>query len=156
MKKFRFSYVIIPLIILVVALWGQYLTMWWMERYTTLQLPNFTPLGWSIWIIRFVIFALGVISTVLFWCTSEHDKKFGIAISLFVDNAILNVLRSRLFFTKHLFLWSIIEMIVLFIVTVMMIIAVRPRSRRSAYLLIPYASWLVIATIFAIKIYLLN
>lgn len=156
MKKFSFSYIIIPLIVLCVAWLWQHFTTWWMARYATLQLPSFTPSGWIIGMIWTLIFMLTTASALLFRHSSDHDKKFGIAISLFIDNAILNVLRSRLFFTKHLFVRSIVEMIILFIVTVMLTIAVRPRSKWSAYLLFPYILWLIVATIFAIKIYLLN
>jgi hypothetical protein len=45
MKKF---YVIIPLIVLGVALLGQYFTGQGMQRYATLHLPTFTPPGWFI------------------------------------------------------------------------------------------------------------
>lgn len=156
MKKFRLSYVIIPLITLGVALLGQYFTTWWMARYATLHLPASTPSGPVIWAIRGIIFILTALSAILFRHGSDHDKKFGIAISLFIDNAILNVLRCRLFFTKHLFSRSIAEMIFLWMVTVVMLIAVRTRSKWSAYLLIPYVLRLIIATFFAIQIYLLN
>gem|GEM_PF-5426672 len=106
--------------------------------------------------IRTFIFALGTFSAVRFRHASEHDKKFGLAISMFIDNAVLNILRSRLFFVKHLFVRSIVDMILLLVVTVMLIIATYPRSKRSAYALIPYALWLIIATVFAIRIYFLN
>jgi tryptophan-rich sensory protein len=135
---------------------GQYFTGHGMQWYATLQLPNFTPSGWFIWIVWTTIFILGALSVILFCSRAEHDKKFGIAITLFIDNAILNVLRTWLFFVKHLFLWSIIEMILLWIVTVILIIAVWPRSKWSSLLLIPYAIWLIVATYLAIGICILN
>jgi translocator protein len=103
-----------------------------------------------------VIFVLTALSAILFWHKSEHDKKFGIAISLFIDNAILNVLRSWLFFTKHMILASVVEMILLLVVTVMLIIAVWPRTKLASYLLMPYALRLMIAAYYATRIYLLN
>ncbi|MBU0626306.1 tryptophan-rich sensory protein [Patescibacteria group bacterium] len=76
--------------------------------------------------------------------------------SLFIDNAILNILWSRLFFVKHLFARSIIEMIALWIITMMLIIATWSRSKWSAILLIPYAIWLIIATVLALQVMILN
>jgi len=153
MKK---RYVIVPAIVIAVALIGQYFTGQGMDWYATLRLHSWNPSGLVIGMVRTVIFVLGAISTILFWTQSKHDKTFGIAISLFVDNIILNILRSWLFFVKHRIIVSIVEMILLWIVTVLMILAVWKRSRWSAYLLFPYALWLMIATFFVIRIYLLN
>lgn len=156
MKRFKLFYVVIPLLVLGIALLGQYFTAQWMERYGTLKLLSFTPSGWIIGLVWTIIFILVTISAILFWIKSERDKKFWFIISLFIDNALLNILRTWLFFVKHFFILAIIEMIVLWIFTVMMIIAIYPRSKLASYLLIPYALWLMIATYLAIWIYVLN
>lgn len=156
MKKFRLSYAVIPLIVLCVALLWQYFTGLWMGWYDTLNLLSFTPSGGFIWMVWTIIFILGSISAILFWIHSERDKKFGFVISLFIDNILLNVLRSYLFFVKHWIFVSIIEMLILWIVTVILIIVIWSRSRLSSLLLVPYAIWLIVATYLAIGIYILN
>jgi len=154
--KIKPSYFVIPAIVVCISLLGQYFTSQWMERYATLQLNSLTPPGYVIGIVWTIIFILSTLSALLFWNKSEHDKKFGIAISLFIDNALLNVLRSWLFFVKHWVLASIIEMGLLFIVTVLLILAVWNRAKWSWILLIPYALWLIIATFLAFNVLLLN
>ena len=156
MKKCRVWYAVIPLVTLGIAFLGQHFTGKWMDWYSTLNLPARTPSGQVIGIIWTIIFVLFAVSAIIFCIRSDHDKKFWLTSSLFIDNAILNILWSRLFFVKHLFVWSIVEMILLLAVTVMLIVATRTRSKWSAILLIPYALWLIVATVLAFQVMLLN
>lgn len=154
--KFKHFYLAVPLTVFCVALIGQHFTGMWMEWYTTLHLPRFTPPGAVIGIIWTIIFVLSTISAIRFFTVSDHDKKSGIVVSLFIDNAILNILRSWLFFVQHWILASIFEMIILFVTTLILIIAIWSRSKLASILLMPYAIWLIIATSYAMYIYSLN
>jgi len=77
-------------------------------------------------------------------------------VSLFIDNLILNVLRSWLFFVKNLITLAIVDMIILFGITVLLIVVAWKRSIWTSILLIPYAIWLIIATILAFSVSFLN
>lgn len=156
MRKVDPVYIVVPLFVLGVAYLGQYFTMQGMDWYGALTLPSFTPSGTFIWVVWTIIFVLFALSAIWFFKKKEYDKKFGLVISLYADNMILNALWSRLFFVKHRFTASIADMILLLLITVVLMIAVWPRSKWSAYFLVPYVLRLMMATYFAIQIRILN
>lgn len=154
--KWKYNYIVIPFITIAVVLIGQYFTGLGMDWYNTLVLHPLTPSGNVIGMVWTFIFILSTISALIFWNTSKHDKTFGIIVSLFIDNIILNVLWSYLFFVKHLMIWSIVEMIVLWLITLILAIALWYRNKIAALLLVPYLIWVIIATFFAYQTYILN
>ncbi len=116
--------------------------------------PNFVfPIAWTI------LFILIGVSFYLLLISKVHHKlrnTFNIAKILFIIQLFLNALWCYLFFEAHLLLISSIEIVILEILIVFTIVYFYKINRVSAYLLIPYALWVLFATILTISIYILN
>ena len=152
----RLSYFIIPIITIIAALKGSYLTSNGMAWYNTLNLPSIAPPGSFIGIVWTIIFILSTISALIFWQKSPRNKRFKWVTALFLINAFLNVFWSYLFFTQHLILWAIIEMIVLNLTVIVLVLLLWRISKWASILLLPYALWVAFATFLATKVFMLN
>jgi len=153
--KNRRNYIIIPLIVIAIGAIGSVFTNAGMGWYNTLILPQGTPPGAIIWTVRTIIYACSIASLLLFWKT-KHDKNFKLILRLFIINWLINMFWNRFFFVQHWLLFSFIMMIVLWIITIIKIILLYPRSKRASLLLIPYPIWVAIASRFAYHIRILN
>lgn len=156
MKKLKLNYLVIPLIAVFVSVFGSWLTDTGMDWYKTISLPEFTPPGSFIGIVWTIIFILTTISVLVVWNKFERNKIFWIIVVLFLANAFLNVFWSFLFFNQHLIGWSLIEMNILNLTTILLIIFIWPKSKFASVLLMPYAGWVAFATYLAYNIWLLN
>jgi tryptophan-rich sensory protein len=152
----KINYFIIPLITLIVAFSGSFLTSGGMGWYKTLKLPEVAPPGSLIGLVWTIIFILTTISALIFWNKTPRDSRFNTIVIFFLINAFLNVFWSYLFFNQHQILASIIEMIVLDITVIVLIILLSQILKLASYLLIPYAVWVAFATYLAYQISLLN
>ncbi len=153
MKK---SYIFIPLVTLLVAIGGSMLTNLGMSWYATLVLNPATP-AWSfIGTARTLIFIYTMCSALYFRKNFPRGKKFTTIARLFIANAVLNVWWSLIFFVGHFVLFSIIEMIVLWIVTFLLFILMYRKAKISSWLLLPYLIWVIVATYLAYQVLILN
>jgi tryptophan-rich sensory protein len=153
--QIKTNYIVIPLITIAVAGVGSWLTSMGMDWYDNLNLPAIAPAGSFIGLVWTVIFILSTISAIMFW-NAPRGKNFKIIVGLFLSNAVLNVLWSFLFFTLHIFWWSIFEMIILNVVNLSLIILLYKNYRKSSLLLIPYFLWVTFATYLAYTVAVLN
>lgn len=154
---------ILPYIISIVAVFllsflGSIITDYGMPWYDGINLPGFTPEGSVIGMIWSIIFILILISVLLFLKNNKEKKelRFNLIVSLFIANAVLNILWSALFFAWNLLFLSIIEMIVLNLTTLLLIVFLWKNNKVSSILLWPYFLWVAFATYLAYSIYLLN
>jgi translocator protein len=152
----RLNYVIIPLFVFLFAFIGSLVTRQGMDWYEGLILPSFTPSGAIISSAWSIIFVLTAISVLIYWSRAYRNLRFVIVISIFIINAILNVLWSYLFFGLHFVGASILEMIFLEATIITLIVLIRRTSRIASILLYPYAIWVIFATFLAYNILLLN
>ena len=152
----KINYFIIPLITLIVALSGSFLTKRGMGWYETLNLPEIAPPGSIIGLVWTIIFILATISALIFWNKTPRDPRFNAIVIFFLINAVLNIFWSYLFFNQHQILASVIEMIILDITVIVLILLLWPISKLASYLLMPYAAWVAFATYLAYRILLLN
>ncbi len=153
MKK---NYFLIPLVTVIVAVAWSLLTNTGMARYATLHLPSRTPSWWFIGMAWTLIFICTMISALLFRNKYPLKKNFTLIAWLFIINAILNLLRSFMFFTHHLLVPALVEMIILWLVTLVMFILLCRKAKLAAWLLAPYLVWVIIATTLAWQIVVLN
>jgi len=152
----KLNYIIIPLITLLVASVGSWLTSGGMGWYQTINLPAWTPAGSVIGAIWTIIFILATISALLVWNRFSHGKRFNWIFITFAVNAFLNVLWSFLFFGQHLLSLAIIDAALLGISVIALIVLIRHASRLAALLLYPYAIWAAFATYLTYTVWLLN
>ena len=152
----KLNYIIIPLITVLVAVIGGYLTSGDMSWYRTLNLPSIAPAGWFIGLVWNVIFILTTISAVIVWNKMPRSNLFWIIIGLFVVNALLNVFWSFLFFNQHLINAAMVEAGLLGLTVYVLIFLIWRFSPLAAGLLVPYAVWTTFATYLNYLIWLLN
>lgn len=120
--------------------------------YPNLALPPLNPPNE---IFRFVWPVLYILMIVSFYIilTKENNSK---AIMLFIYQLLLHILWCWLFFTKGLFLFGFIDIILLDITVFIMLKAFHGLSPAAAYLQYPYFIWLLFATYLNAGIWYLN
>lgn len=162
MKKL--SYIIIPLVALITALSGSWLTSKGMSWYKTINLPDWTPPGSVIGIIWTIIFILTAISAIIVWNKSERTKKFRWVISLFIVNAFLNVGWSLVFFFQHQIGTAVVDALALWLSVLLLILYIRVMAYQQgkmalywAYMaLLPYLVWVTFAIYLTYAVWSLN
>lgn len=152
----KINYFTIPLITIIVAFLGSWLTSGGMKWYKTLNLPKIAPPGSFIGTVWTIIYILSTISALIFWNKARANPRFNFIATIFIVNAILNVFWSFIFFNQHLILASIIEMIILDLTVIVLIFLLYPLSKLASILLLPYATWVAFATYLAYQILVLN
>lgn len=152
----KLNYFIIPLITVLAALSGSWLTSSGMSWYKKIIIPSLAPSGSIIGAVWTIIFILSAISALIVWNKSPHDGRFWWIIGIFILNAILNVLWSYLFFNRHLIGSAILEAAALGVTACILIVLIRPISQGASLLLVPYAGWTIFATYLNYLIWNLN
>ena len=150
------NYIIIPLITIVVATMGSFLTSRGMDWYQTIALPAWTPSGAIIGAVWMVLFILTTISALIVWNKIERTWVYRHIIRFFILNAILNVLFSATFFSAHLFGVAVFDAAVLCLTVVILIALIWRFSRMAALLLVPYAAWTAFAAYLTYAVMVLN
>lgn len=151
------SYIIVPLVTIIVAGGGSWLTNQGLANwYQQLQLPNIAPDGSVIGLAWTIIFILTTISALMFFNQKQKSAIAPLVAGLFLVNAGFNLGWSYIFFVQHLLGWAIIEMTLLNLTTLALIILLWQKTRIASILLWPYLAWVSFATYLAYQIWLLN
>lgn len=154
--KIKLNYVVIPLVTILTALLGSFLTSGGMGWYSTIKLPAFTPPGYVIGMVWTAIFIISTIAALIFWNRATHNNKKVMVGIFLLTNAILNIAWSFLFFDLHLIKFAIFESGLLLLSVIELIIVILPTSRTAALLLVPYAGWVSFATYLTYVVWTLN
>ena len=145
--KVALNYFVIPALVVAVNFFGNYFTMKGMDWYSTLKVPGITPPPWVFSVVWHYIYICVAISLIIVWNTFKRDKNFWFIISLFLSNAVVNVIWTDLFFSKHLLTASLIQLTVLLTTIVLLIKEIWPRNILAALLLFPYDIWVSFALV---------
>lgn len=124
--------------------------------YDNLQKPFFRLPAWSyapIWIFMYI--TMGIAAGIV-WDKGFYHKWVKIALYHFGFQLILNGFWPIVFFGFHAMFLALINIIVLFIIILLTIKYFKVVSRTAAYLLIPYAVWILYATALNFEIWRLN
>ena len=122
------------------------------EWYASLQKPPFNPPNW---VFGPVWFALYVLIAIAGWRTFMTEPNGG-AMKLWYGQMALNWLWSPVWFSLHL-IWPAFIVIVLIDALVLAFIAKSwSRDRASALLFVPYAAWVLFASLLNLSIAVLN
>ena len=146
------SYIVIPLVALIVALIGGNITSAGMYWYETLTLPEIAPTGAIIGAVWTFIYITVTIAALLVWNRFPRDDKFWQIIGLFVINAALNAAWTFVFFGINALVTSIIIAVLLEVSVLLLLFKIRSVSRPTALLLYPYAVWVAFAIYLTIVI----
>jgi translocator protein len=145
--------------VVITALLGSFFTTRnmtsWYDKLTQPSLvpPSFVfPIAWNI------LFILMIISFYLILNTDKQKLKElrRKVITLFSIQLIFNVLWVVLFFELNLLSVALFEIILFEIILIYLIIKTYQLNKTAAYLLIPYALWIVFASILNLLVFLIN
>ena len=127
--------------------------------YEGLVKPAFSPPSWVFGPVWVTLYTLMGISLYLVWRSrkaSEGECNVCESMSLFLLQLALNVLWTYLFFWLQEPLVAFIEIVLLLCVVLLTIWRFWYSSKVAAYLLIPYAVWIVFAAVLNFSIWQLN
>jgi tryptophan-rich sensory protein len=154
--RLKLNYLFIPLFVVITASAASYFADVGRAWYKTINLPQWTPSN-SIMVIAWItIFILTSISILIVWNKYSSQKGFGIIISLFVLNALLNVGWNILFFTQQQIGLAFFQAILLASNVILLIALIWKFCPLAACLLFPYSIWVVFATVLTYNVWMLN
>src|SRR6187399_1822983 len=107
--------------------------------YQTIQKPSWNPPNWIFGPVWTTLYILMGIAFFVVWKSQERKEIKRTAIFLFLLQLVLNFFWSIIFFDQHQIAFAFARI-----------------SKRAAWLLIPYISWVSFATILNLTIWQLN
>ncbi len=126
------------------------------DWYTYLNKPSFTPPDWLFGPVWTVLYLLMAVSAFLVWHKGLANTVVKIALALYLLQLILNGLWTPLFFGARMPLLAFCEILLLWSVIVLTILAFARVSTPAALLLLPYIAWTSFAAVLNFSIWLLN
>ena len=114
--------------------------------YQSLIKPSWKPPDWLFGPVWTLIYATAALAGTLAWQNAREQADRQWILALFALNAFLNVLWSLLFFRLHRPDWALAEVFLLWLSIVALIIGLRPFSKATTWLLLPYLAWVSFAT----------
>ena len=126
------------------------------DWYPTLNKPWFNPPNWIFGPVWGLLYVLMGIAAGIVWSKGFYHKWVKTALYHFLFQLLLNGAWSILFFGLKEPLWALLDIIVLFVILIFTIKWFKIVSDTAAYLLIPYAVWVLFAAILNFEIWRLN
>ncbi|MEO8938544.1 MAG: TspO/MBR family protein, partial [Burkholderiaceae bacterium] len=123
--------------------------------YGQLSQPFWAPPAWLFGPVWSVLYVLMGIAAWLVWRTGE-SRGTSNALKLFVAQLFVNALWTWLFFVWHLGVVALVEIAVLWLLIAATIVAFWRVRRVAAVLLVPYLTWVSLATALTFSLWRLN
>jgi translocator protein len=124
--------------------------------YGTIQKPWFTPPNSVFGPVWTTLFFLMGISLYLLWNSIDRSSKRTIALIVFGAQLALNLLWTIIFFGEQFYFAGLAEILVLWIAIAITIATSLRVSRIAGYILVPYISWVTVATLLNYYVWVLN
>lgn len=126
--------------------------------FATLEKPFLNPLSWIFGPVWTILYALMAIAVFLVWKKrrGQQSQEVKKAVGLFLVQLLLNALWTPLFFGAHQLGIALLDIALMLIFILLTMRAFFPLSRVAAYLLIPYAAWVLFATYLNAAFWYLN
>lgn len=124
--------------------------------YTTLEKPFFTPPNYLFAPVWTILYVLMGISAGIVWSRGLHHIWVKTALYHFVFQLLFNALWSVVFFSLQQVFWGLLTIITLIILILLTIKWFKVVNKTAAYLLIPYAVWVLYAMALNFEIWRLN
>jgi translocator protein len=124
--------------------------------YTTIQKPTFNPPNSVFGPVWTTLYILLGIAFFLVWKSTAAASIKQYAIALFIIQLLANFFWSILFFNQHQIGWALVDIVFLWVSILFTIIAFSKINTLSAWLLVPYISWVSFAMILNYSIWVLN
>jgi tryptophan-rich sensory protein len=151
------SYIIIPIIIILVSFIGARFTSRSVETwYRAIRKPSWTPPGAVIGAVWTVLYILAALSALIMWNLPSGVSVPATVAVLFSLNAAVNVLWSYVFFYLHKMGPAIWVCLFLDLTIVLLVQFIAPASALAAWLLVPYAAWVTFASYLNYRVWAMN
>jgi translocator protein len=124
--------------------------------YRALNKPWWQPPDWLFGPAWTTIFALTALSAVYAWRDAPGKTTRETIVTLLLANGVFNIVWSVLFFRVQRPDWALIEVGALWASVLLPILVFARYSKRAAWLLVPYISWVTFAGILNYTIVRLN
>ena len=123
--------------------------------YAALLKPEQTPPDWAFpiaWIVIYVLIGLALAMVI----HARGSTMRGPAIALFAAQMIANLIWTPLFFGAHQVFWSLVTLVVMFVLSLATTIAFGRIRLGAAVLMLPYLAWIIFAGWLTYQINTLN
>lgn len=137
---------------LAVGLVSGLLTMGAMEDFAALNQPPLSPPGWLFPVVWTILYTLMGISS---WLIRRRDKQ-ATALTVYYVSLVFNFFWSIFFFVCEMWLFSLIWLLVLWILILVYTVGYFRIDRTAGWLQVPYAVWCAFAIYLNLGIVLLN
>ncbi len=124
--------------------------------YAFLNKPTFSPPNWLFSPVWLTLYTLMGIAAYLVFKEGYSQKRFKLALQIFLLQLVLNSLWSILFFGLQNPFLAFLEIISLWLMIIVTIRHFLMINRQAAYLLVPYLLWVSFAAILNLAIWKLN
>lgn len=121
---------------------------------TSMQ-PPLSPPDWVFPVVWVILYALMGISAARV-CLSQDSPEKQRSVSLFITQLVVNFFWPLFFFNLQAYGFSLVWLILLWILVFLLILNNRRIDMLASWLLIPYLIWLTFAIYLNIGVYLLN
>lgn len=157
-QKFQFIPFIICLAIpLAIGAIGSFFTMESVKTwYLTLNKPSFNPPNAVFGPVWSTLYVLMGIASYLVWKRRKTTTNYGLAMTIYAIQLILNLLWSFLFFNQHQIGAALAEILVLLLMIIVNAVLFYRINRIAGLLFIPYILWVSFASYLTYSIYILN
>lgn len=115
--------------------------------YAGLQRPWFAPPNWLFGPVWTALYILMGIAAGMVWNEFPANPHARLALWLFVAQLLLNAAWSFIFFSLHRMVFALVEMGVLWVLIILCMFAMARVRKASAWLMVPYISWVSFAYI---------
>lgn len=122
------------------------------QTYRALELPPFAPPSWLFGPVWTVLYVMIAVAGWLVWRASG----WSLALTLWSAQLLLNLAWTPLFFAADLYVWALLDIVVLLGLVAWTAAAFRRTSGPAAALLVPYLLWVGFATALNAAIVVLN
>ncbi len=128
-----------------------------MNIYADIVTPPLAPPGWVfpvVWTILYVL--MGISSAMVYTKYTKQPRIKKTGLGVYALSLAVNFFWSIIFFNQRAFLFSLLWLILLWVLILVTILRYRKISKIAAYLQIPYLIWVTFALYLNYMIYILN
>jgi tryptophan-rich sensory protein len=115
--------------------------------YRLIQKPVWNPPGWVFGPVWTILYILMGIAFYFVWKIPENTPGKRKAMFFWIAQLVLNFLWTFIFFAQQQIGWALIEIVCLWLLILMTIVAFAKHTKVGAWLLVPYISWVSFAAL---------
>ena len=152
-KKKLIKSIAIPLVVGAAA---GFLTMRSMKEFEALNQPPLSPPGWLFPVVWAILYILMGVSSYLILESGAEEVKIQRAIGIYIYQLIVNFLWPTFFFNFGWYFFSLLWLLLLWVLVLIMIRRFYDISKVAGILQIPYLVWLTFAAYLNLGVWWLN